>query len=229
MSVTAYFEMAGIRGDICFTQSAPGENVTITVKLKGLEQFEGQKITWFIHQFPVRYSEYPDFPCGMRSLGQLLGDPAECIPFVSASGNCIGSLAVRHGSLDPTNETRTFTDNMLTLFGPDSIVGRSIVLRNTNRGSEFSCANIEYQGITLQTLRAEFQGGNLGGEVIFRRQDGRAGTTLQVEVYPSCNETYCPIDTPCPDLDWSLRSGTCSNIGPVSHHFLLIQVSFDAQ
>lgn len=224
MIVTAHFETGGVRGTICFAQELPGAPVVITVRLDGLyEQFSPQMFDWEIREYPVGFSEYPDFPCS--DLGGV-HEPAPC-PVPSRRGGrgifpCYGNLGERLGLLKATSEPQVFTDDVLDLFGPYSPIGRSVVIQETvRRGLPVSCANIEYQGITLQTLRAGF-GTNLNGDVIFRRQEGRSGTTLQVDLYTACNATNSPIVDDSP-LRWYLRAGTCDRIGPVRYvkHYVL--------
>ena len=75
-----------------------------------------------------------------------------------------------------------------------------------------TCANIEYTGISLQTLRAGFNSSYLNGEVILRRQNGRSGMTFNVNLYSGCNGS---VVGPGP-LSWSLNRGKCDMIGEVS-------------
>ena len=207
MSIVAKFEMGGVRGEICFYQTQPGANVTITVKLEGLDQFAPEKFPWDIHTYPVKFGLYPDFPCA--DLGM--------VHICEADEPCSGDLDSRHGPLDSTNMMQVFEDNVLDLYGWLSPIGRSIMIKREGTSQPWICANIEYQGTALSTLRAAFDngGGNLNGDVIFRRANGRSGTTLNVCLSPQCNVTFTVGD----ELDWYLRTGSCSNystLGPVS-------------
>ena len=210
MSIVAKFETGGIRGEICFFQEEPGAPVKVTVKLQGLERFEPQEYDWEIHEYPVRFAEYPDFPCSEMTLGDVY-TPTEC-PENSTSTCRYGDLGERLGRLKTTSEPQMFTDNVLDLFGHITPIGRSILLRHTIPGREdpFTCANIEYQGISLQTLRAGFND-ELNGDVIFRRQSGRPGTTLHVDLVSACPPRS--FDLTGVALEWSLRDGSCD--GPV--------------
>lgn len=211
VNIVAKFETGGIRGEICFYQAERGAPVQITVKLQGLDQYEPHPFEWMINMFPVQFGMYPDFPCSAGSLGGVYS-PTGCPPNVS--DNCVyGNLGERLGLIQTTEYPQVFTDSVLNLYGPDSPIGRSIVLRRpfSNRRIPVTCANIEYQGISLQTLRAGFNG-NLSGDVILRRKEGRSGVTLNVDLYTACNASIVVGDP----LNWSLRSGTCENIGPVS-------------
>ena len=212
MSIVAKFETGGIRGEICFIQEERGAPVKITVKLQGLEQYEPQMFDWMITEYPVRFAEYPDFPCSDDTLGGTYS-PTECPP--GASPSCIyGNLGARLGLLESTSETQMFVDyrhenyTVLDLFGHISPIGRAIRLRHTaapGRNTPFTCANIEYQGISLQTLRAAFNK-QLNGDVIFRRQSGRSGVTLHVDLASAC----FGIDLDGLPLHWSLRVGSCN-------------------
>ena len=211
MSIVAHFETAGVRGDICFYQPEPGAPVEITVKLEGLgEQFFSQSFDWGISEYPVQFGAYPDFPCSDDALGNIY-EPIACPENVSE--NCrYGDLGERLGQISYTGGKQMFTDGVLDLYGPNSPIGRSIVLRRTTSNTNpLTCANIEYQGISLHTLRAGFDG-QLNGDVILRRQNGRSGVTLNVDLFTSC---IGPNPGPGP-LMWSLRHGTCDNIGAVS-------------
>ena len=215
MSIVAKFETGGIRGEICFIQARRGAPVKITVKLQGLEQYEPQMFDWMLTEYPVRFAEYPDFPCSDDTLGGTYS-PTQCPP--GAPSACIyGNLGARLGFLKSTSEPQTFTDyprdniTVLDLFGHISPIGRAIRLRHTaalGRNTPFTCANIEYQGISLQTLRAAFND-ELNGEVIFRRQSGRSGVTLHVDLASAC----FGVELAMSPLHWSLRVGSCD--GPV--------------
>ena len=212
MSIVAKFEMGGVRGSVCFTQDHPSDPVTITVKLDGLEQFAPEMYPWGVYQYPVKFGNYPDFPCS--DLGSFFEPNISCPANVTCA---YGNFTGKHGPLQSTNMAQVFGDSLITLFGPNSLVGRSVCIQREN-GLPFICANIEYQGISLQAMRAAFGGignssSNLTGDVIFRRANGRSGTTLNV-----CLNTNCGYSPPATAIDWSIRTGTCDNPGPVSIH-----------
>ena len=208
----AKFEMGGVKGSVCFTQDHPSDPVTITVKLNGLEQFAPEMYPWGVYEYPIKFGNYPDFPCS--DLGSIYNPPIPC----PVNDTCIyGNFTEKHGRLRSTNMAQVFKNNETTLFGPNSLVGRSVCIQRDN-GEPYICANIEYQGISLQAMRAAFGGignfsSNLTGDVIFRRANGRSGTTLNV-----CLSANCGYSPPDETINWSLRTGTCDNLGPVSIH-----------
>ncbi|XP_054460526.1 uncharacterized protein cusr isoform X2 [Anoplopoma fimbria] len=68
----------------------------------------------------------------------------------------IGDLSGKHMFLAGKNEMdMTFTDFSLPLFGPNSIVGRSVVIHQTD-GARYICASISYPG-EVTVARATFQ------------------------------------------------------------------------
>lgn len=219
MNIVAFFQTGNLRGEICFYQAEPGANVTITVKLKGLDQFYPQSFGWMIATYPTQFVNYPLFPCSDDALGPVYS-PVDCP--VNTSANCVyGDLGERLGLISSTTTTQTFSDSVLDLYGPNSPIGRSIILRRENENRiPLACANIGYQGLSMTTLRAGYNG-LLNGDVIMRRPNGRSGVTLNVDLFSGCNVTGVnPDDLPLIDgspLRWSLRSGSCNNIGPVSH------------
>ena len=222
MSIVAHFAMNGISGHICFYQAEPGAPVTITVKLNGLDQIYPQSFDWMIANYPIQYVNYPDFPCSDDKLGDIYR-PVEC-PYPFNTSTCVyGNLGERLGAITSTTTTQTFEDGVLDLYGPNSPIGRSIVLkRQNNNRIPFACANINYQGISLTTLRAGFND-LVNGDVILRRANGRSGMTLNVDLFTACNDTGVANDDGSP-LNWNLRSGSCNNPGPVSKYMYMLEV-----
>lgn len=216
MNIVARFDMNGLSGDICFYQAEPGAPVTITVKLNGLDQIYPHSYDWMIASYPIRFVNYPDFPCSDAMLGEVY-DPIDCPE--NKSENCVyGDLGERLGPItSTTNKSQTLVDDVLDLYGPNSPIGRSIVLRRQgNNMIPFACANIEYQGISMTTLRAGYND-LVNGDAILRRANGRSGMTLNVDLFTACNGTGLVNDDGTP-LNWYLRSGSCENPGPVSKY-----------
>ena len=205
MNVIARFNMAELLGDISFYQPERGANVEITVDLRNLDRFYPQGFNWSIREYPVPYAMSDYFPCA--DLGAVYV-PIACPD--NTSQNCVyGNLGERLGPIRSTeNKAQTLSDNILDLYGPNTPIGRSIVIE---RETELACANIDYTGISLQTLRAGFNSPALHGEVILRRQNGRSGMTFYGEFYPGCDG----IDLGT-DLSWSLNRGSCEDVGAVS-------------
>ena len=226
-SATAYFDMGGVRGSIQFYQANPDEPVRVHVQLDGLDQFN-DRYPWHVHDFPVRFGLLRDFPCSEAEVGDHydptgVGNSPNYTEMCAADpDNCeVGDLGGKLGLLVNNEPWQNFDDPRLSLFGPQSIVGRSIVIHRQAQPGEAAprwiCANIEYNGVSLSTERAPFQNGPLQGDIIFRRVKGRAETTISVDLYRIDNGS---LDSA--NHDWNLRvgapgdNGNCGTLGQVS-------------
>jgi Cu/Zn superoxide dismutase len=114
-TVTATFSAAQpasgpVRGTVTFTQVETGPTV-IDVALSSLAYGPNP---WHVHEFPVTNDD-----CGTTSTGGHYNPPGH--PTQGELGTNLGALA------NPSVSEQYVTDT-LTLFGPDSIVGRSIVI-----------------------------------------------------------------------------------------------------
>lgn len=216
--------MGGVRGSIQFYQAFPGEPVRIHVNLDGLDQFS-DRYPWHIHDFPVRFGLLRDFPCSAEEVGGHydptgVGNNENYTELCAANpDNCeVGDLGGKLGALVNNQPWQSFDDPRLSLFGPQSIVGRSIVIHRQGPGEpRWVCANIEYNGVRLITMRAPFQNGPLQGDIIFRRVEGRADTTISVDLYRIDNGSLDSMNH-----SWNLRvgapdeNGNCGTLGHVS-------------
>lgn len=221
ISVGAHFDMNGIQGTVHFYQRREGAPVHITVRLDGLNQFQGERWGWHIHEHPINWGNLERNPCSFENIGDHYDpDNRANVPnymTVCANDNSlceVGDLNGRHGRLRSNQSVYTFVDNHLSLYGPYSPIGRSILIHRTH-GFRYACANIEYDGHqALETFRATFpcnpkeQSPVFQGEVIMRRSAHRHGVTLEANLYrvdndPSLNRTY----------NWSLYAGDRSADG----------------
>ena len=220
--------MGGVSGTIQFYQPEPGQPVQIHVQLTGLDQFT-DRYPWRVYMYPVRFGLLRDFPCSAQEVGERydptgVGNPPNydeaC---ANDTDNCqVGDLSGKLGTLTD-QDWQSFTDSRLSLFGPQSIVGRSIVIqRQGPPETRWVCANIEYNGVKLQTTRFPFSDGPLQGDVIFRRVKGRDDVKILVDLYRIDNGSVNSINH-----NWNLRTGTpgedgnCDAVGHVSTQIVL--------
>ena len=208
--------MNGISGNICFYRHAQ-----VLLFNHCQTKWSGSNIPtvfdWMIATYPIQYVNYPT---SLQMICLETYSPIEC-PYPFNTSTCVyGDLGERLGPITSTTTTQTFVDNVLDLYGPNSPIGRSIVLkRQNNNRIEFACANIDYQGISLTTLRAGYND-LVNGDAVLRRANGRSGTTLNVDLFTACNSTGVANDDGSP-LNWYLRSGSCDNPGPVSKYMYM--------
>ncbi|XP_023276361.1 uncharacterized protein LOC111665549 [Seriola lalandi dorsalis] len=165
--VTAAVNMRGIKGYFSFRQASPFDTTELRVNLTNLQNKVGP---YHVHQFPVPSVRSPQSSqCSNASVGGHLNpfqvntaDPS--YPRVTGSTHDryeIGDLSAKHMSLANRNEVdEVFTDFNLPLFGQNSIVGRSVVIHQTN-GDRYACASISYPGEVI-VARARFQSPVIG-------------------------------------------------------------------
>lgn len=162
--VKAVLSMKGITGYLSFHQASPFDVTNIRVDLANLE---GKVGPYHIHQFPV-----PSVRSSRCSNDNVAGhwnpfaintrDPSyPKVPGSTHDRYEMGDLSAKHMSLADKNEVNvTFADFNLPLFGQNSIVGRSVVIHQTD-GVRYVCASISYPGEVI-VARAIFQGPVVG-------------------------------------------------------------------
>nr|XP_002119289.2 uncharacterized protein LOC100179657 isoform X1 [Ciona intestinalis] len=155
-SASARLSWGGVRGTINFQQNSVFEPTVTTISITGLQGL------------PVRY-DIRTFPVPQR----LTGDEDRCRnatvsarynPYNAGDnirdlvGTCdmyqIGDLAGKYGGIETSSISETYMDWNLPLYGPNSIIGRSIAFHDIN-GSRL-CTNIHEVGEMITAI-AEFK------------------------------------------------------------------------
>ena len=139
-----------------------------------------------MHLFPFPTSSHA--PCSAGSVGGHYNPTGadtsgnystRCSP--SSPENCEqGDLGGKFGPLNTTTAMMEHTDAFLSLYGPRSIVGRSIVIHSED-GSRFVCANIGYpeaDDSSAVILQSPFRKGFVGN--VFFRQHAPGSKTASV-------------------------------------------------
>ena len=209
-SVRAVFDMGGVRGFVQFFQKNRHEPVEIHVNLEGLDQFT-DSYPWHVHDFPVRYALLNDYPCSPDEVGGHY-DPLDAISNPNYDTDCnmdpteceVGDFSGKLGLLANDQQWQTFVDPNLSLFGPLSIVGRSLVIhRGIPPENRWICANIEYYDSNVEILRASLIPASTiaqyEGEVVIYKGKGRDDATIYVDVRTN--------DPNLEDHEWNLRLG----------------------
>ena len=131
-----------ISGDISFTQQYETDFATVDSYLNGLSEEAGG---WHIHNLPVPHENVE--PCSGASVQghynpfNIVGSPAVGTDDLYE----VGDLSGKSTSLAGFSEYSAITpDTNLYLFGPRSIVGRSVVIHKDDAsGTRWVCATIE--------------------------------------------------------------------------------------
>ncbi|XP_071361370.1 uncharacterized protein cusr [Trachinotus anak] len=165
--VIAAVNMRGIKGYFSFRQASPFDVTELRVNLTNLQNRVGP---YHVHNFPVPSVRSP--PSSLCSNDNVGGhwNPFQvntsAPQYPSGPGSThdryeIGDLSAKHMSLEGRNESDVmFKDFNLPLFGKNSIVGRSVVIHQTD-GARFVCASISYPGEVI-VARARFQSPVIG-------------------------------------------------------------------
>lgn len=166
----AIFNGLGVTGEVRFEQTSVFAPTDLTLDLRGLD---GRAGGFHVHELPSYPPKHAgDFPCG-KTGGHY--NPFEVDPSTSPEPGLgshdryeLGDLSGKHGLLTGLQEVEaTVTDHNLPLFGPRSVLTRSLVLHR-DTGARWLCANIrptQPQVRAAVTFRYP-----LVGEIIFEQE-----------------------------------------------------------
>lgn len=133
-----------IKGKIEFYQQTEYDITNVEVDLQGLVDNSG----YHVHITPVE--ENLEFPCEGSSLydhwNPLNVDPSSSPrSYLGTSDQYeMGDLSGKFGTLDnQTIYSGLFNDSMLPLFGPRSILGRSVIVHKKDKNKRWACSSIE--------------------------------------------------------------------------------------
>ncbi|XP_031720508.1 uncharacterized protein cusr [Anarrhichthys ocellatus] len=160
--VNAVLNMREIKGYFIFRQASPFDMTELRVNLTNLKSRVGP---YHVHNFPLPSVRSPSSSrCSNDNVGghwNPFSVNTNSPTYPNGPGSThdmyeIGDLGTKHMSLAGRNEMdMMFTDFNLPLFGPNSIVGRSVVIHQTD-GARYVCASISYPGEVI-VGRATFQ------------------------------------------------------------------------
>ncbi|KAL6264113.1 hypothetical protein P5V15_004191 [Pogonomyrmex californicus] len=151
-------EQVSLKGKLELLQQTEYDVTNVEVSLEGLN---GKMSGYHIHMTPVEYGL--EFPCEGTSLyghWNPLGINISNIP-TAEEGTLdqyeMGDLSGKFGTLDNKKRyTTIYNDTMLSLFGPRSILGRSVVIHKKEKNLRWACSTIErgYSPADASELRA---------------------------------------------------------------------------
>ena len=184
-SISVFDDEQGVTGSIRFYQRSPYDPTRVTVTLRGLRQMADG---YHVHEYPVGPPSL-DSPnkCSSKFTGGHWNPTGVDIatPGRTSDQFEIGDLSGKFGGLSGLNEiSADYTDPNIPLFGPFSIIGRSIVIHRDNQdGTRWVCSNIQRTRQVLQvTIR--FSTESFSGNVTFSQpaDDPYAETTITVTI-----------------------------------------------
>ena len=181
LEAVSVFNENGVSGSIRFYQLSPYDPTQVTVALRGLEAMADG---YHVHEFPVG--------------PQNIGSPGKCASKytgghwnptnVTSSGSTsdqfeIGDLSGKFGGLSGLEELEAvYMDPNVPLFGPFSVIGRSIVIHLAD-SSRWVCADVQRTRQFLQ-ITTMISTSSFSGNVTFIQlaDDPFAETTIVVSI-----------------------------------------------
>ncbi|XP_014235437.1 uncharacterized protein LOC106658129 [Trichogramma pretiosum] len=151
-------EESKIDGKLEFIQESPYDVTDVEVHLEGLET---KMSGYHVHMTPVEIDL--EFPCDDTTLyghwNPLGVDPNSAPPPTTGSSDQyeLGDLSGKFGTLDGRKlYDSVYNDTQLPLFGPRSIIGRSVVVHKKEKNARWACTTIErgYSPSEAREIRA---------------------------------------------------------------------------
>ncbi|XP_063963813.1 uncharacterized protein LOC129273265 [Lytechinus pictus] len=193
-----------VMGFVTLTQNSEFDSVTIATDLDGLSNVVGP---WHIHILPVPYSDIN--PCSATStqghynpFGVIGSPPVGTFDYYEN-----GDLSGKFGYWDGLSDiSTTYLDSTLSLFGPRSVSGRSVIVHRSDDGSRYRCSSLlPVLGDGDFRIEAEVQintpdvtGSFILGQTHFSN-DRLSETTIQAQ--------FSPVDVLINDVyDWTIRT-----------------------
>ncbi|KAK9881797.1 hypothetical protein WA026_017312 [Henosepilachna vigintioctopunctata] len=189
-----------VNGRIEFIQQTEYDITNVEVSLEGLKDNSG----YHIHVVPVE--ENLEFPCEASTLydhwNPLNVDPASSPRLYEGTPDQyeMGDLSGKFGSLDNHTIFKiSYNDTMLPLFGPRSIIGRSVVIHKKVTEDRWTCSSIErgYSPSEARELRAiasfhhpqGYAFGYMRMRQLIHRDGSKSDTTIEIKLrYPGKND-----------------------------------------
>lgn len=188
--IEANFNMDGVRGTIKMSQRHITEPTFISYDLFGLE---GNIKHQTIRELPLSIPTSNDNNKLCSALGNIF-NPYKTPQMVNSGSTAIdslpvGNLSAKHGQLSVIDSEYEdhymgeFIDLSVQLFGPHTVVGRSILLHKNN-GDPWVCSNLDYIDESVKLAVATFYY-PVVGLISFQQlsEDSHAETGVLVEVY----------------------------------------------
>ncbi|XP_023676080.1 uncharacterized protein cusr [Paramormyrops kingsleyae] len=195
--VHALIDMKGTKGTFTFSQVSPFDVTEVRVNLMNTKNLTR---TYHVHQFPMPESRSTEEDvCSHDNVGDhwnphkvTVSDPAYPHgPGATHDMYEVGDLSGRHGSLDNISDVEQFfSDWNLPLFGTNSIVGRSVVIHQSN-GARLLCGTIGYPG-EVMVLKSVFRN-PVVGTIYFTQLKSNKYTDVSIFMDLSYGNSSAPV------------------------------------
>ena len=222
--------MGGVSGTIHLLQRHRiSAHTKLHIKLNGLKDLPGNnEYGLYITDYPVNLNLVN--PCAPAVVGGTYNPEGIDTTLPTYSTRCranhkqcaIGDLVTRHNNLtgNDSGVLVEYRDFNLNLYGPNTVVGRGMILRRSDNGDTLSCCNIESPTNT-RVLRAQFVDQVFSGQITIEQPQ------YDYVDYTINENTIIMVDleridggrATVPNLEWQLQRGfadkTCSHLDPM--------------
>ena len=221
--ISALINTDGVTGKISAKQASPFSPTDLTLYIGGLH---GRAETFHIHEIPFKASQHKGDNVCTHTLDRYnpykVDKESSPKPGLGTHDKYeLGDLSGKHGLMtDVDTLDATVTDYNLPLFGPRSVVGRSVVFKKTD-GSPWVCGNLRHtRPVRRAVVVFRYP---IVGEIMMEqdRDDPYEDTTLFVGplVYSDGNHNTTGdhefrIHKDPPGKDFYNWTGRCTSAGP---------------
>uniref|UniRef100_UPI003AAF091C uncharacterized protein cusr n=1 Tax=Centroberyx gerrardi TaxID=166262 RepID=UPI003AAF091C len=219
-------------GQMRFSQSVPQGPTVVNISLTNLNSRAGG---YHVHILPLKSGSA--HPCSNADIMGHFNPFAWNTSDSPAPGTGTvdqyeaGDISGKFGMLNGLNQlTALFMDANLPLTGPNSIVGRSLVIHYSN-GSRMQCANISADRATdghFVFAKAVFNS-TVSGTVRLSQQTFPDGTssdvTLEVDLQSTTKEAITEVSWFIMENRTGSNSSQCSGVGGVYNPFNMVSMS----
>lgn len=231
-SLGSWFGPEMSNGQVWFSQAVPKGPVTINVSLMNLNSLAGG---YHVHILPIKPGSAE--PCSNANILGHFNPLAWNISDSPAPGAGtvdqyeMGDISGKFGMLNGLKQSQAiYTDPNMALTGPNSIVGRSLVVHYSN-GSRMRCADILAERDTdgQWTIAKAVFNGTVTGTVRLHQQmfpDGSTGdVTLGVTLQSSARQNTPVASLFIADNRISSINGQCNSVGGTFNPFNMPSMS----
>ena len=212
------FDENGVTGTIQFYQRSPYDPTQVFVNLKGLAS---RTAGYHVHEYPVGPGASPG-RCANRYTGGHLNPTGITMAGTTSDQFEVGDLSGKFGSLLGQNDFYAeYVDPNIPLFGPFSILDRSVVIHEDDPdGTRFVCSNIQRIRRVVQ-VTTPIDTNTFTGNVTFIQpaDDPYSETTIIVDLTVQQIISLTPNSEGMVEFNWSYRqnpTGVTQNCGTLS-------------
>jgi Cu/Zn superoxide dismutase len=204
LEAVARFNENGLTGSIQFYQRSPYDSTQVFVNLKGLGSGTAG---YHVHVYPVGPEDSPD-RCANRYTGGHLNPTGITMAGTTSDQFEVGDLSGKFGSLSGQNDFyREYVDPNIPLFGPFSILDRSLVIHEDDAdGTRFVCSNIQRIRRVVQ-VTTPINTDTFNGSITFMQpaDDPYSETTIIVDLTVKRMIQLTPNSDNMVEFNWSYR------------------------